>query len=207
MGCWGRPSSVGPGAAAGSPGSRRSCARAGLPIHGHPDGGPAPPTRPTGPGVDVVLLALPAVARARLDCVVAGLVEQGLGPVTTRSRSASATSAAGVQGPRRDRKSDSLAQSVPMPARLRWSSRAAPIVSVAARRWVRATERSQSGPRRSGPRCPTRVLSALVGTASSRPRRSPSALHVAVPTAARRSSRRSQRAVSAGASIRHAPPS
>ena len=73
--------------------------------HRHPDRRAAPPARAARAGVDVVRLAQPAVAGARLHRVVRALSRRRVGPGDDRSRSGSASSAAGVQGPIRSRNS------------------------------------------------------------------------------------------------------
>ncbi len=113
---------------------------------------------------------------------------------------------AGIHGSTRSRKRTSVAQKVPTPASTRWSSRVSPTNRSDAVTRAAATAASQSGPRMSGPRWPTRSDSRLVGTRSSMPSRRPNADQVSVSTAARRSWRRSTRSVRApGCSTRHWP--
>src|SRR6266540_968116 len=85
--------------------------------------------------------------------------------LTNASRSS--TSDTRVQGERPRRYRTSHLYRLPMPARLVWSRSASAIVVAgwaAMRRTASAA--SQSGPRRSGPRCPTRVCSWSVGTSA-----------------------------------------
>lgn len=75
-------------------------------------------------------------------------------------------------GVARSRKHSSLLKTLPMPARLRWSSRASPRGRVGSRRrWARAVSGSQSGPSRSGPRWPTARDSSSVRRSSRTGRR------------------------------------
>src|SRR6476469_8328752 len=85
----------------------------------------------------------------------------------------------GVQGLTCCMNRDSDAYRVPTPARLVWSSRAAPMVTPPLR-FAAARAGFQSGPSTSGPRWPTSVRSSAVGTTSSMPRRWPRAVHRAV---------------------------
>src|SRR6266536_599453 len=74
---------------------------------------------------------------------------------------------AGRHGLMPRRNSTSHLYRLPMPARFRWSSSASPMGRAgSARRRLTASAASQSGPSRSGPRCPTRRLSWLVGSTS-----------------------------------------
>ena len=156
--------------------------------------------------MDVVLLALPAVARARLDCVVAGLVEQGVGPshhaleVGVRDRPLRGSRGRGGQeerlaGPERaDAGQVALveqggADRVGRGPQVGQGHREVP---------VRTEEVGARGVRRGcSPRWSAR---ARAGRGAARAR-----VHVAVPTRGTQVVRRSQRAVSAGVSTRHWP--
>ena len=99
-----------------------------------------------------------------------------------RASSASAprsgTLPVGCHGLRPRRNSTSALYTLPMPARFRWSSRASPMGrsgSAPSRRT--ASSRSQSGPSRSGPRCPVTRGSSLVRISSTTPSWYPTACH------------------------------
>ena len=82
----------------------------------------------------------------------------------------SATSLTGCHGLRPRRNSTSALYTFPMPARFCWSSRASPMGrpgSALSRRT--ASAQSQSGPSRSGPRCPVTRASSLVRISSTTP--------------------------------------
>src|SRR6476660_1380329 len=93
-----------------------------------------------------------------------------------------------------------------MPARLRWSSRASAIGrSGRAERRRTASVASQSGPSRSGPRCPTRRCSCPVGTSDTSCRWKPTATACAVCSTTRIMWAGRPRHASPGGYVRQAP--
>ena len=202
-----QPSVVGRGQPALAAGTveHRALARC-LADHGDPQGLAAASARPPRAGVDPRRLAPPLAARGGLDRVSPARVEEGMRAADERGNGRLVQVRRRSPGFTRSRKSASAAYRVPTPARLRWSSRAAPIVTgLACSRRV-ASSGSQSVPRTSGPRWPTRRVSSDVSTTCRSPSLRPTAVHAAAPTTARicglASAREVRRSV---ASTRHCP--